>query len=199
MVILTRHKTAVPQAEQSHSGLPHPEVPVRAAEYAMGVLRLVVGWAFLWAFFDKLLALGFSTGTNPETGAIDRFGDAAWIHGGNPTLGFLSLGASGPFAGLYHAIAGDAWTNGAFMLGLLAIGVSLTLGIFTRLATIAGVTMYLMMWTVVLPPDNNPLTDDHIIGAAAVLVLGLYGAGRYLGLGGWWERQTVVQRFPILK
>ena len=199
MTILTRHKATSPTAKPAHTGGLRPEAPVRAAQYAMGVLRLVVGWAFLWAFFDKLLALGFSTGTDPETGAIDRFGEAAWIHGGNPTLGFLSFGADGPFAGLYHAIAGDAWTNVAFMFGLLAIGVSLTLGIFTRLATIAGVAMYLMMWTVVLPPENNPLTDDHIIGAAAVLVLGLYGAGRYLGLGGWWERQPVVQRFPILK
>ena len=85
------------------------------------------------------------------------------------------------------------------MLGLLAIGVSLTLGVFSRLGTVAGVVMYLMMWTVVLPPENNPITDDHIIGAAAVLVLGLLGAGRYLGLGSWWTKQSIVQRYPVLR
>lgn len=153
----------------------------------------------MWAFFDKLLALGFSTGQDPETGVGDRFGDAAWINGGSPTFGFLSFGADGPFTGFYHSIAGDAWTDWAFMLGLLAIGVAFMLGIFTRLATIGGVAMYVMMWTVVLPPENNPVTDVHLLGAAAVLVLGLYGAGRYLGLGDWWERQALVQRFPILK
>ena len=169
-----------------------------AAGYALGALRITVGWTFLWAFFDKLFALGFSTGRD-ETGAVDRFGDAAWINGGSPTEGFLAFGATGPFEGFYHSIAGDLWTNWAFMLGLLAIGVSLTLGIFERLGTFGGVVMYLMMWTVVLPPENNPITDDHILGAAAVLVLGLLGASRYLGLGCWWKDQEIVHRFPVLR
>ena len=56
-----------------------------------GVLRLAMGWTFLWAFLDKLLALGFATGRNPETGVVDRFGDAAWIYGGSPTDGFLKF------------------------------------------------------------------------------------------------------------
>ena len=171
----------------------------RAAQYALGALRIVIGWTFLWAFVDKLLALGFSTGRDAETGVVDRFGDAAWIHGGSPTLGFLSFGADGPFEGFYHSIAGDAWANWGFMFGLLAIGVSLTLGVFNRLGTIAGVIMYVLMWSVVLPPESNPITDEHTIGALAVLVLGLLGAGRYLGLGQWWERQAIVQKYPILK
>ena len=85
------------------------------------------------------------------------------------------------------------------MFGLIAIGVALTFGVFMRLGSIAGVIMYAMMWSVVLPPANNPLTDDHTIGLVAVLVVGLLGAGRYLGLGQWWERQSIVQRYPILK
>ncbi|MEJ7743790.1 MAG: hypothetical protein WKF73_15375 [Nocardioidaceae bacterium] len=48
------------------------------------------------------------------------------------------------------------------------------------LATIAGAAMYLVMWTVALPSENNPVKDDHILGAAAVLVVGLYSAGHYL-------------------
>jgi thiosulfate dehydrogenase [quinone] large subunit len=171
----------------------------RTAQWAAGGLRILIGWTFLWAFVDKLLALGYSTGRNPTTGKVDRFGPDAWIHGGNPTLGFLKFGADGPFKGFYHSIAGDAWTNYAFMIGLLAIGVSLTFGVFNRLGTFAGVVMYLMMWTVVLPPASNPVTDEHVIGAAAVLVLGLLGAGRYVGLGAWWEKQAMIKRFPILK
>ena len=172
--------------------------PSPAAGYALGALRIIVGWTFLWAFFDKMFALGFGTGRD-ETGAVDRFGDAAWIHGASPTEGFLAFGADGPFAGFYHAIAGDTWTDWAFMLGLLAIGVALTFGVFERLGTFAGVAMFLMMWTVVLPPENNPIVDDHIIGAAAVLVLGLFGASRYLGLGRWWERQAIVKKDPVLR
>ena len=41
------------------------------------VLRLAISWIFLWAFLDKLFALGFGTGRNPKTGDVDRFGDAA--------------------------------------------------------------------------------------------------------------------------
>ena len=172
--------------------------PASAAGYAIGALRIVVGWTFLWAFFDKLLALGFSTG-RAETGAVDRFGDAAWINGGSPTEGFLAFGAAGPFTGFYNAIAGDWYTDWGFMFGLLAIGIALTVGVFERLGTLGGVVMYVMMWTVVLPPENNPITDDHLIGALAVLVLGLLGASRYLGLGNWWQRQGLVKKLPALR
>jgi thiosulfate dehydrogenase [quinone] large subunit len=173
--------------------------PGKAARYTLGITRLIVGWTFLWAFFDKLLALGYSTGRDPKTNAVDRFGDAAWMHHGNPTLGFLKFGADGPFEGFYHSIAGKSLTNVAFMFGLVAVGIALTLGIFTRLGTFAGVVLYLMMWTVVLPPANNPITDEHVIGAAVVLLLGVMGAGRYLGLGRWWESLGVVRRYAILR
>lgn len=171
----------------------------RAAHIALGVLRIIIGWTFLWAFVDKVFALGYSTGVDPVTGKVDRFGDAAWLHGGSPTLGFLKFGADGPFNGFYHAIAGTTLADWGFMFGLLAIGVSLTFGVFNRLGTIAGVAMYLMMWTVVMPPANNPVADDHLLGAAAVLVLGLYGAGRYLGLAGWWNDQDLVKKYPVLR
>jgi thiosulfate dehydrogenase [quinone] large subunit len=175
------------------------QAPTRAAGLVLGALRIVVGWTFLWAFADKLLALGYATGRDAETGAVDRFGDAAWIHGGSPTEGFLAFAADGPFEDFYHNIAGDTWADWLFMAGLLGIGVSLTLGVFMRLGTISGVVMYLLMWSVVLPPENNPITDDHTIGALVVAVLGLYAAGRYLGLGRWWERRSLVRRLPILK
>ena len=69
-----------------------------------------------------------------ETGKLDRFGDAAWINGASPTEGFLKFGADGPFQGFYNSIAGAALVDWLFMLGLLGIGLALTLGIATRLA-----------------------------------------------------------------
>jgi thiosulfate dehydrogenase [quinone] large subunit len=171
----------------------------RAIGYALGALRIVIGWTFLWAFLDKLLALGYSTGRDAETGVVDRFGDAAWIHGGSPTEGFLGFAAKGPFEGLYHNLAGTAFADWGFMFGLAAIGIAFTFGITTRLAAIGAAVMYLLMWSVVLAPENNPITDDHTIGLLVVVVLGLFGAGRYLGLGTWWEQQSIVQKFPILK
>jgi thiosulfate dehydrogenase (quinone) large subunit len=164
---------------------------------ALAALRIAFGLTFLWAFFDKLLALGFATGrsVDPETGAevVERFGDAAWVNGGSPTFGFLNFGADGPFQGFYNSIAGDAWVDWLFMLGLLGIGVGLTLGIAMRLSTISGAVMYLMMWTVALPPANNPVLDDHVLGALTLVVVGLAAAGRTWGLGEPWNRTSLVR------
>lgn len=174
-----------------------------AARKALAVLRIAFGLTFLWAFLDKLLALGFSTGAvlnqqGAKTG-IDFFSKDAWINGGNPTLGFLKFGASGPFKGFYNAIAGETWVNVLFMLGLLGIGVALTFGIAMRLGTIAGFVLYLMMWTVALWPANNPVIDDHILGALSMVVLGVTLAGNTWGLGTAWNRMPLVRRFPILR
>lgn len=173
------------------------------ARQALAALRIALGLSFLWAFFDKLLGLGFATGavTNSagaKTG-IDFFGKDAWVNGGNPTLGFLKFGATGPFKGFYNSIAGEAWVNWAFMLGLLAIGVALTFGIAIRLGAIAGFVMYLMMWSVALLPANNPVIDDHILGAVSMVVLGLALAGDTWGLGRTWAKMDLVHRFPALR
>ena len=130
---------------------------------------------------------------------IDFFSKDAWINGGNPTLGFLKFGASGPFKGFYNSIAGDAWVNWAFMLGLLFIGVTLTFGIAIRLGAVAGFVMYLMMWSVALWPANNPVIDDHILGAISMAVLGLTLAGDTWGLGKAWSRQHLVANHPVLR
>ena len=49
------------------------------------------------------------------------------------------------------------------MAGLLGIGPALLLGVTMRLTAAAGVLMLVLMWTVVLPPDNNPFMDDHLV------------------------------------
>ena len=165
----------------------------------LAALRIAFGLTFLWAFLDKTFALGFSTGVSPDGGATDRFGAAAWIHGGNPTQGFLAFGAKGPFESFYHSIAGDTWVNWLFMLGLLGIGLALTFGVAMRFAATAGAVMYLMMWTVALPPDTNPVIDDHILGALTVVALALLGAGNTWGLGRRWSRIDAVERHPVLR
>jgi thiosulfate dehydrogenase [quinone] large subunit len=157
------------------------------AARALAVLRIAFGLTFLWAFVDKLLALGLSTGY------------AAWINGASPTEGFLKFGADGPFQGFYNSIAGAALVDWLFMLGLLGIGLALTLGIATRLACAAGAILYLMMWTVVLPPENNPVLDDHILGAISLVVLALLNAGDTWGLGKRLAGTRLVQAHPVLR
>jgi thiosulfate dehydrogenase [quinone] large subunit len=157
------------------------------AAIVWGLTRIVIGWTFLWAFFDKLLGLGYSTPS-----------ERSWFNGGSPTKGFLSNSATGPFADFYRNIAGAPLADWLFMAGLLGIGAALTLGIGMRIAGYAGALLYVMMWTVVLPPTTNPLFDDHIIGALAVIGLMLVGAGDTLGLGRMWRQTAIVQRLPWL-
>ncbi|MGZ8580917.1 MAG: hypothetical protein ACXWW9_06500, partial [Actinomycetota bacterium] len=82
----------------------------RGLGVVMGLLRLALGWTFLWAFLDKMFALGFSTGrvVDEATGAssIDFVGDAAWINGGSPTAGVLGFAMKGPFTDFYQTITG---------------------------------------------------------------------------------------------
>jgi thiosulfate dehydrogenase [quinone] large subunit len=168
------------------------------ARRALAVLRIAFGLTFLWAFLDKTFALGFHTGYD-QNGNLDRFGDAAWINGGSPTEGFLKFGADGPFKEFYNSIAGDAWADWLFMLGLLGIGLALTLGIGMRMAAAAGALLYVLMWSVVLPPENNPVIDDHILGAISLVVLAAFSAGDTWGFGKVWSRTRLVKDNPVLR
>jgi thiosulfate dehydrogenase [quinone] large subunit len=163
------------------------EAAPRRAPLALGLARMGLGWLFLWAFVDKLVGLGFSTP-----------GNMGWIDGGNPTQGYLGS-AEGPFAGFYESLAGGAVTNVLFMAGLLALGVALTAGVASRLATIGGVVMFVSMWTTHMLPETNPFLDEHLIYALVLIGLLGVGADRTLGLGARWAELPIVRRFPILR
>lgn len=155
----------------------------------LGLLRLGMGFVFLWAFFDKLMGLGFATTA-----------EKAWMAGGSPTSGFLQFGVHGPFASFYQGLAGIPVVDWLFMLGLLFIGFFLMLGIFVKFGSFAGIIMLLLMYTAVgLPPENNPFIDDHIIYALVMGILMFGDTGKYFGLGNAWARTSLVQKFPILK
>lgn len=177
-------------------------VPEVRARRVWGVLRIALGWTLLWAFLDKAFALGFATGRNSETGAIDFFGPDAWINGGSPTDGFLQFGVhtKGFFVDLFGGLVGQTWVEWGYMLSMLLIGLALILGIGTRLAAIGGIVWMAMFYTAgAFWPENNPFLDAHILYAIVLAGIAYVGAGRYLGLGRWWERTAAVRRFPILK
>jgi thiosulfate dehydrogenase [quinone] large subunit len=156
--------------------------------YAAAIARLSLGWVFLWAFLDKAFGLGHDTASS-----------ASWINGGSPTKGFLGFAATGPFKGFYNQIAGQGWADVLFMLGLLAIGSALMLGVAMRLAAGAGAVLVVLMWTAVLPPANNPFMDDHLVYAVVLVLLAGLGAGHTLGLGARWESLPLVRRTPWLR
>lgn len=154
----------------------------------LGIARLAMGWVFLWPFLDKTFGLGH------ETESAN-----AWIHGGSPTAGFLGNATSGPFSGMYGSFAGHAWADWLFMLGLLGIGSALLLGVAGRIAAAAGVTLLVLMWSAVLPPENNPFLDDHLVYALLLVVLAMTHSGDTFGLGRVWAKLDLVQRYSALR
>lgn len=171
----------------------------RGARRVLAVLRLALGSIFMWAFLDKMFALGFATG-RLEDGGIDFFAEGgAALNGGSATFGFLSFGSRGPLASFWQSIAGDTWLNVLFLATLAGVGLALLLGIGLRVAAVAGSLLMLGMYTVALLPENHPVIDDHIIYALVLVVLALTAAGNTWGLGARWGRTRLVQRFPILK
>lgn len=164
-----------------------PATSHRAGPIALAVLRLATGFIFLWAFLDKTFGLGFSTPT-----------ERAWINGGTPSQGFLlGDGVTGPLKPFFAGIASPA-TDFLFMLGMLAIGLAVMLGIGLRVSAVVGsaimVLMYLAEWPYAInAASTNPLVDYHIIYALALIVVAATAAGDTWGLGRIWKTLPVVR------
>lgn len=126
--------------------------------YAWSILRIGLGYIFLWAFLDKLFGLKVATCKGAGYAC-----NQAWLHGGSPTAGFLGHATSGPFASFYHHLAGNALVDWAFMLGLLFVGVGLLFGVWVKSAAVVGIAMLALMWSSLLWPAQTPGVDEHII------------------------------------
>src|SRR3989344_330493 len=166
----------------------------------LGILRLSMGLDFLWAFADKVWGLGFSTCRDAATNVVTTMCDSAWLSGGSPTTGFLKFGVIGPFADFFHSLAGVAAVDWLFMLGLLFIGLTLTLGIATKLGAYAGALMLFLMYLAVgIQPEHHPFIDDHFVYFFVMLAVAWSESGKYWGFGNAWADTSLVQRYPILK
>lgn len=151
--------------------------------HTLAVVRMLLGFIFLWAFFDKLWGLGFAT-------TVEK----AWVNGGEPTAGFLSFGVNpeGPFFDFFSGLAGQMWVDWVFMLGLLGIGVALVFGVALKLAAVSGGLLLVLMWAALLPLENNPLVDDHIVYAVVLMAVAM--AEPRWSLTGWWHSQSFVKK-----
>ena len=164
-----------------------PATSHSAGPIALAILRLATGFVFLWAFVDKTFGLGFSTPT-----------ERAWINGGTPSQGFLlGDGVTGPLKPFFAGIASPA-TDFLFMLGMLAIGLAVMLGIGLRVSAVVGsvimVLMYLAEWPFAInAASTNPLVDYHIVYALALIVVAATSAGNTWGFGSQWAKLPVVR------
>lgn len=154
----------------------------------LALLRISMGFIFLWAFVDKLFGLGFSTAANKS-----------WLLGNSPTYGFLKFATYGPFKSIFEGMAGNPIVDWLFMLGLLFVGVALTLGVARKISTLFGCLMLLFMWLAAFPPKQNPILDDHIIYIFVLQLLLQLHSGETWGLGKWWEKTSLVKKYSFLK
>jgi thiosulfate dehydrogenase [quinone] large subunit len=195
--------------ERTEAGIPVIEmideepVRTRGLQRSVAVLRVLVGWTFLWAFLDKALALGFSTG-RAEDGTIDFFSSAGWFFGGSPTAGAVGFALKGPFADNIQSITGytmgpagpqvAAWLDWVYMASMLLIGLGLITGVMTRIAAVGGIAWMTIFYVgTAIWPEHNPVVDDHVLTVAVLVLLILANAGRYYGLGKLWQSYGFVK------
>ena len=139
--------------------------------YALTLLRVAIGWHFLFEGLSKLFTPGWSS--------ADFLLLSNWI-----------------FAGLFHSIANNALllgvANFTITWGLIFIGLALFLGLFERIATIAGMALVTLFWLANppltgldfgVPHEGNYLfVDKNMIEFFAIFIVALFPTGKYLGL-----------------
>jgi thiosulfate dehydrogenase [quinone] large subunit len=156
-------------------------------------IRLFVGFAFLDAGIAKL-------------------GESSWTDGGKALLGYWTNAVAVPAAGHAPITYGwyrdflnvlinnntQSWFAWLILLGEIAVGLGLILGILTGFAAFGGALMnmsYLLAGTA----STNPVLFTLAIGLIlAWKVAGYYGVDRYLlpRLGTPWRPGVLVSREP---
>lgn len=150
---------------------------------AIVALRVLIGWHFLYEGLAKLQAASWSA------------------------AGFLSQ-ARGPLAFGFKWLAADAGrlelVNQLNMWGLVAIGLGLVLGCFTRFASAAGILMLLLFYLCnppfvgyyySIPAEGSYLlVNKNLVELAGLAVVLTTGSGRAAGLDriihGLWRART---------
>jgi thiosulfate dehydrogenase (quinone) large subunit len=160
-------------------------VTVSAGAGALGIVRVLLGFVFLWSFLDTTFGL-YST---PPT--------ESWLAGESPAAGYLAS-LDGTFAGVFHAMAGQAWVDWLYMLGMGLVGMALLLGIGMRLAAVGAVCLMGALYLTSLPLEHNPVVDEHLVYLVLAVALALSQAGDTFGMGRRWSALPIVRTLPWL-
>lgn len=148
-----------------------PETLPRPAMISITVLRVVVGWHFLYEGVAKL--------TSPSWSAA----------------GYLRQ-ARGPFAEAFTWLASQPdWLDRAdfvTMWGLTLVGLFLILGLLTRLSSLAGIGFILLFYLCnppfvgyfyAIPSEGSYLVvNKNLVELCALVVVLVTGSGRFAGL-----------------
>lgn len=150
-----------------------------AQQVALVALRTLVGWHFLYEGYYKLMLPGWGPDGKPL---------GPWT-----SAGYLKA-ASGPLARLFQRLVDGGWTpwvDGAVKITLLLVGLSLILGLFTRLGALGALLLLTMFYVLAIPTTGTPqpgsegtylFVNKTLIEAVAVVVLLAFNTGAIAGL-----------------
>lgn len=148
-------------------------------QVALIVLRTVIGWHFLYEAFYKIWSPAWSPAGTP----LPHWTSAGYLRG-----------ASGPLGALFQRMVDAGWTpwiDRSVKIGLLLIGLSLILGLFTRIGAAAALVLLSLFYLLYLPLTGVPqpgsegtylVVNKTLIEAAAVFVLLVFDTGAIAGL-----------------
>jgi thiosulfate dehydrogenase (quinone) large subunit len=151
----------------------------RPQAVSLVVLRTLIGWHFLYEGYFKLALPGWARAGTPL---------GAWS-----AAGYLK-GATGPFAGAFHAVAASglaSWIDLAVPIALLLVGLSLTLGLLTRLGCWGAMALLFLFYVSAIPTTGAPVTGQegtyllvskNLIELVAVAVVLAFRTERIAGL-----------------
>jgi thiosulfate dehydrogenase [quinone] large subunit len=157
----------------------------RLEAFSLVFLRTVIGWHFLYEGYFKLSLPGWT-----RTGApLAHWSAAGYLHA-----------ATGPFAGLGHLFASPTvlpWIDMLLPIGLLLVGLSLILGLFTQAGSWGALAFLTLFYLTAIPTTGAPqptaegnylLVNKTLIEWAAVLVVIAFKTGTIAGLDTLWTR-----------
>ena len=145
----------------------------------MVALRTLIGWHFLYEGYYKLIVPAWS----PDGVPLARWSSAGYIRA-----------ASGPVARLFQRMMDAGWTpwiDNAVKIGLLLVGLSLMLGLFTRTGCWGALCLLAMFYLSAIPFAGVPqqgaegaylIVNKNLIEAAAVCVILAFNTGQIAGL-----------------
>ncbi|WP_254768571.1 DoxX family protein [Salinilacihabitans rarus] len=148
-------------------------------------LRLMMGFAFLYAGIEKVLEAGWS--------AQGYLANVAAVNG-NPLEGMFAWMAATPWF--------VEFVNVAVPWGELLIGLALLVGVAVRLAAFFGAFMMLMFYFGNWGVEHGLINGDFAY-MLVFLAVAAFGAGRILGLDAIIERYEVdgeplIEKYPRL-
>jgi len=164
-----------------------------AQQVALVILRTLIGWHFLYEGYYKLML-------------------PAWSADGKPLPPWTSAGylksSSGPLAGVFQWMIEKGWIgwmDNTVKISLLLIGLSLILGLLTRVGCWGALFFLTLFYLLAIPTAGSPqpgnegtylIVNKTLIEGAAVGVLLFFNTGAIAGIDILLARWKSGRRIP---